>query len=187
MVLNRNLKYLDAYMIYEDLSVVPEFKLPEGYSFKFFEEGNEKDWVEIEVSSGDIENEKSGYDKFEKYYGNYIDDIKKRMIFIVDRNNTPIGTATGFFMEKPIDDRITGDLHWVAVRKEFQGKGLSKPLITEAMKVMYQLGHKGAYLHSQTHTWLACKIYKSLGWKPYRPESQSIEDFEECWAIIDDI
>ena len=96
-----------------------------------------------------------------------------------------VGTATAFYLEEPIEPDISGNFHWLAVREEYKGKGLAKPLITKAMKLMHELGHKGAYLHSQTHTWLACKIYKDLGWLPYK-HTQSEEEFRQGWEIVDE-
>lgn len=185
-MIDRTIKYVDLYMIYEDLSKIPEFELPEGYSYRFFD-GTDQDiktWIEIEVSSGDIKSIEEGRDDFDKYYSEKIDELKQRCIFIVDdQSEFAVATATGFYLEEPIGN-ITGDFHWLAVREEYKGKGLSKPLITKVMKEMYKLGHKASILHSQTHTFLAIKVYESLGWKPYRPESQSQEEFEEGWSIV---
>ena len=184
-MIDRSLKYIDAYMIYRDLSVIPEFELPDGYSFRMYKDGDEKFWVDIEVSSGDISDTKTGFEKFEKYYGKYRKELEDRMVFVLNDNQEPVGTATGFFIdEDKIENSNMGKLHWVAIKNEYKGKGLSKPMITKVMQIMHELGHKGAILHSQTHTWLACKIYQSIGWEAYRPESQSIEEFSECWEII---
>ena len=83
-MIDRTIPYVDLYMIYPDLSVVPNYSLPEGYHFELFEKGDEKDWVEIEVSSGDIINEQSGYESFEKYYGGKL-RTKKALYFCCNR------------------------------------------------------------------------------------------------------
>ncbi|MCH5262777.1 MAG: GNAT family N-acetyltransferase [Lachnospiraceae bacterium] len=59
-----------------------------------------------------------------------------------------------------------GWLHWVAVRREYQGKGLAKPLISYVLNVMRELGYRHAKIPTQTTTWLACKIYLDLGFMP---------------------
>lgn len=56
--------------------------------------------------------------------------------------------------------------HWVAVRREYQGKGLAKPLIAYVLNVMRELGYKHAKIPTQTNTWLACKIYLDFGFMP---------------------
>lgn len=164
-MVDRTVEFIDLFMFYPDLSSIPKFELKEGYSFRFFD-GSDQDidtWVEIEVSSGDVKTKEEGYEGFETYYRPYIEELKTRCIFLVNQEGAEVGTATGFFIVKPqpglpkagsnpleIPENIDGHLHWVAIKEEYKGKGLSKPLITEAMKIMHQKGHKGAYLHTQT-------------------------------------
>lgn len=182
-MIDRNLKYINLYLIYKDLTKIPDSPLPYGYSFRFFREGDEKTWAKIEVSSGDIIDMKTAHVDFERYYKNKIDELKTRCIFLLNEKGEAIGTATGFYLNQPLNETITGDMHWVAIKKEYQGKGLSKPLITKAMQVMLGHGHKGAFVHTQTHTWLAAKIYLDLGWKAYNGK-QSPEEFNEGWEIV---
>lgn len=187
-MVDRNLKYVDLYMIYKDLSKLPQKELPQGFSFRLFN-GSKADiesWCEIEVSSGDIKSLEEAVAAFNKYYGDHLEELKERCVFILDsKTNTPIATATAWYLDTPIDTDITGDFHWLAVRNDYKGKGLSKPLIIKAMKLLAELGHKGAYLHSQTHTWLAIKVYLDLGWQAYRPQKQTEAEFNEGWGIID--
>lgn len=42
-----------------------------------------------------------------------------------------------------------GWLHWVAIRQEYQGRGLSKPLITYVLNVMKNLGYPHAKIPTQ--------------------------------------
>ena len=79
------------------------------------------------------------------------------------------------------DTSNDGWLHWVAVKREYQGKGLSKPLITHVLKVMHQLGHTHAKIPTQTNTWLACKVYMDLG---FVPVEKNLEHNAEGWKII---
>ena len=89
-----------------------------------------------------------------------------------------VATSTAFFLENKVDD-ITGNVHWVSIKKEYQGKHLSKPLICETLKLLRLLGHKKTLLHTQTHTWLAVKVYLDMGFIPYK-----IEDNYLGWQII---
>lgn len=51
----------------------------------------------------------------------------------------------------------------VAIKKDYQGKGLAKPLITKVLEIENELEHKGIILHTQTTTWLAAKLYLDFG------------------------
>lgn len=81
--INRTLKYVDLYLVHNDLNNIIDCKLPNGYKFVYFNKGDEK-----------------------------------------------VATAMAFYLDIPEND-ITGNVHWVSVKKEYQGKHLSKPLISE--------------------------------------------------------
>jgi len=175
--INRTLKYVDLFM-YRNLNIIPDYQLPEGYKFVLFKDGDEKDWVNIELSSGEFLSFKEGIENFDKYYGKHYQELKKRCLFVENEAGDKVATATAFYLEKPMGD-ITGNVHWVSVKKEYQGKRLSKPLICETLKLMRSLGHEKTLLHTQTHTWLAVKVYLYLGFVPYR-----LEESYEGWQII---
>ena len=104
------------------------------------------------------------------------------MIFVEDESGTKAATATAFYdIHKPAGPG-EGQLHWVAVKKEFQGKNLSKPLITYTLAVMKQLGYTRVKIHTQTNTWLACKIYYDLG---FRPEADSLQRNKAGWKMVE--
>lgn len=70
------------------------------------------------------------------------------------------------------------------MKRDFQGRGLSKPLITHTMNIMKLLGYTHAKIPTQTNTWLAVKIYLDLGFKPI-PEN--VVNSYDGWCIIKDI
>ena len=72
-------------------------------------------------------------------------------------------------------------LHWVAVKREYQGKGLSKPLISYVLNIMKNLGYTHAKIPTQTTTWLACKIYLDFGFMPVR---ENLYNSRKGWQII---
>ena len=176
--IDRTLKYVDLYLVNNDLDNIKEYQLPKGYKFVSFTDGDEKYWVEIELSSGEFLTKQEGEQEFQEYYANHYKELKERCIFIENEQGEKVATATAFYLESPIDD-ITGDFHWLAIKKEYQGKHLSKPLIREALKKMRKLGHKKTILHTQTHTWLAVKLYLDMGFEPYEIKESYIG-----WQII---
>jgi GNAT superfamily N-acetyltransferase len=199
-MVDKTVPYYDLFMLHMDLNKVVEKDLPTGYSYRFFD-GSDKDiklWVDIEVSSGDVKSEEKGYEGFDIYFRPHIDKLPERTIFLLNSEGQPIGTSTAFFLvdpqpglpeisenPEPMPEGITGHLHWVAMHEEYKGKGLSKPMITRTMKIMNDLGHKAAFLHTQTPSWLAAKIYLDLGWKPFR-FVQSEENFEKGWEVVNE-
>ena len=104
------------------------------------------------------------------------------MFFIEDETGSKIATATAFYDIHGKDKPGEGQLHWVAIKKEAQGRGLSKPLITYVLGVMRELGYTSVKIHTQTNTWLACKVYSDLG---FRPEADSLSKTKAGWKMIE--
>jgi ribosomal protein S18 acetylase RimI-like enzyme len=176
-VINRNLYYYSLSLV-RDLDNIPNYNLPEGYRFVLFNDGDEKDWVEIEKSSGEFLSYDEGIESFNYYFGKDYDNLKKMCLFIENDKGEKVATSTAFYLDKPIDD-ITGVVHWAAVKKEYQGKHLAKPLISRTLQLLKELGHKKAILYTQTHTWLAVKIYLDMGFDPY-----NIDEEYKGWQIV---
>ena len=55
------------------------------------------------------------------------------MVFVVNEAGEKVATATAFYDICGIDQSGDGWLHWVAVRRDAQGKGLPKPLISHVI------------------------------------------------------
>lgn len=47
---------------------------------------------------------------------------------------------------------------------------MSKPLIYKCLEVAKDLGNNKILLHTQTHTWLAAKLYLNIGFNPFYAE-----------------
>ena len=103
------------------------------------------------------------------------------MVFIENSAGEKVATATAFYDIYERDKSGDGWLHWVAVRREYQGKGLAKPLISYVLNVMRELGYRHAKIPTQTTTWLACKIYLDLG---FMPLPKNAVNSRNGWRII---
>lgn len=102
------------------------------------------------------------------------------MFFIETNEGEKIATATALY-DIYGRDLISGWLHWVAVKREYQGNGLSKPLITYVLHEMNKLGYVHAKIPTQTTTWVACKVYMDLG---FQPIEKNLRHSYEGWKII---
>ncbi|MBP5553245.1 MAG: phosphotransferase [Lachnospiraceae bacterium] len=164
-----------------DITDKPVAELPNGYRFVNYSDGDKKAWIDIELSAGEILDKKHGEECWQRYYGSCEDELTERMIFIENRNGEKVATATAFYDIHGNSLPGEGRLHWVGIKKEAQGKGLSKPLITYTLGVMRNLGYNSTKIHTQTNTWLACKIYHDLG---FRPDEDSIERDRFGWKMV---
>ena len=86
------------------------------------------------------------------------------MLFIEDSSGEKVATATAFYDSR--DTSGAGWLHWVAVKRTQQGKGLARPLISKALHRLTELGYTDIKVPTQTNTWVAAKLYLDAGFIP---------------------
>lgn len=168
-------------MLERDLENLPHFPLPDGYRYVFFRPGDRDWWIDIEKSAKEFASCEQGMESWNRYYGGREDELTGRMVFVEDADGRKAATATAFYDIRGIDKSGDGWLHWVAVRREYQGRGLAKPLISYVLKLMQSLGYTHAKIPTQTTTWLACKIYLDLG---FRPIPENAVNSREGWRIV---
>lgn len=176
--MDNTIKYNELLMKYDDISDYKKYELPEGFHYEMFKDGDEIDWVNIHIESGEFTSIDRGLKYFHMFYDSFIEELNKRCIFIVDNDSLEkVGTATVSLLKEK-EFGYDAAIDWVAIKKSYQGKGLSKPLISEFMRVANELGHKGLILHTQTTTWLAAKIYLDYGFLVLNKEEV------EGWNIL---
>lgn len=174
------LPYYDL-MLEGSLADLPDLPLPPGYRFVLYEPGDEADWLDIEISARELIGPEQGREVWQRYYGGREESLRDRMFFVEDGRGRRLATATAYWDILRGDNGIDGWLHWVAVRREAQGLGLSKPLITRVLRRMKDLGYARAVIHTQTTTWLACKVYLDLG---FRPIPDNAASSRKGWEIV---
>lgn len=168
-------------LLERDLENLPQYPLPEGYRFVFYRDGDRDAWIEIEKSAREFETTEQGLDAWQRYYAAHEAELLGRMVFVVNAAGQKVATATAFYDVTGEDRSGDGWLHWVAVRREEQGRGLSKPLIAYTLSRLRELGYTHAKIPTQTNTWLACKIYLDFG---FRPVPENAVESRLGWQIL---
>ncbi len=163
------------------LDSISEYPLHDGYYFEFYQDGDRDAWIEIEQSAKEFSNYEEGLDAWNRYYSGRESELHNRMVFVVNELGEKVATATAFYDINGKDKSGAGWLHWVAVKRAYQGKGLSKPLITYVLHVMKALGYNHVKIPTQTNTWLAVKVYLDLG---FRPIPENAVNSYMGWCII---
>ena len=176
--IDNTIKYYELLMKYDDTSVFKKYELPEGFHYEFYKLGDELEWVNIHIESGEFTSYEKGLKHFHDFYDYFIDELPKRCVFIVDDNtNEKVATATISLLETP-EYGYRAAVDWVAIKRSYQGRKLAKPLITKFLEIANNLGHKEIILHTQTTTWLAAKLYLDYGFDILN------EDEIEGWSIL---
>ena len=168
-------------MLERDLDGLPRYELPAGYRFEFYRPGDRDDWIAIERSAKELLSYEHGVKAWNDYYQPHESELTGRMVFVVSDSGEKVATATAYYDVMGNDDPANGWLHWVAVKREYQGKGLSKPLIAFTLGRLRDLGYAHAKIPTQTYTWLACRIYLDFG---FRPVPENAVESRDGWRII---
>ena len=170
--IDNTIKYHELLMKYEDTSVVERHELPDGFKFEFYKSGDELEWVNIHIESGEFTAVEEGLKYFHEFYNSFIGELDKRCIFIVAKDTgEKIGTATISLLRRP-ELNFVASVDWVAIKKRYQGRHLAKPLVTKFIEIANELGHENLMLHTQTTTWLAAQIYLDMGFEPVNTEEK---------------
>ena len=163
------------------LDEIGDDTLPAGYHYETYAPGDREAWLAIEQSAKEFDSREEGLRAWEAYYGGQEDRLPGRMWFAVDEKGEKAATATAWHDIRGRDLGGDGMLHWVAVARAHQGRGLSKPLINHVLRVMREEGARKARIPTQTTTWLAVKVYLDLG---FRPIEQNAVRSGTGWRII---
>ena len=163
------------------LDAIPERPLPAGYHLEYYRDGDRDAWISIGMSAKEHASREAGLDAWRRYYAGREAELPGRMLFLVDPAGEKVGTATAYYDVFGRDTSGDGWLHWVSLRRDAQGRGLSKPLIAAALRRLRELGYRRAKIPTQTTTWVAAKVYLDLG---FRPTARSAEEARDGWRII---
>jgi GNAT superfamily N-acetyltransferase len=151
-------------MVRNTLDDIPEFPLPARFSLRWFVPGDEQAWVNINASADRYNDISPGL--FSQEFGFAREQLPQRMCFLCAPDVSAVGTAAAWFSTDS-DWGAYGRIHWLALAPEFQGKGLSKPLMTTVCTRLRELGHTQAYLKTSSARIPAINLYLRFGFAPY--------------------
>ena len=176
------------FMYKDDTDQYPHYCLPEGFSFKFYEEGDEVEWAKIEHSLGQFATVEEGVKCFRR---EFIDgqalNAKERVLFVIAPDGGYAATAAvwdGNFFGEHINR-----LHWLAVSDKYAGNGIAKALFTRLLDLYNELGLSGRlHLWTGARYFVAISMYRKFGFIEYTGEvepcsNQKSEDFVRKTAM----
>lgn len=157
---DRNLHRNQLKMYWFTDNDLPEITLPEGYSFSHYKDvSDRKKWAACiwDDHDGDIDER-----RWKTEITDFTDIVPEEDMWFLDYHGEHIGTATAFIFSST----GTGDMHWVGIRKDFRGKGLSKYLSFIVQKTLKERGVKYVSLTTGEGRPAAVKCYLSSGFIP---------------------
>ena len=163
--------------------VIPE--IPDGFEVRFYREGDEEDWADIQVAVTEFPDREAALKCYD-YYHRYMEELKRRQLFVIDRNTgKPVATATAWY--KDMTGQRIGVVHGFSCLPAYQSKGLGRLAAACMMDCYYRIMPGcPVWLDTQTWSYKAIGIYMELGFKPMRSAvfSEVPNEFDEAARVL---
>jgi len=164
-MLDKSVPFAKIKMVRKAGTPIPDFPLPDGYKYTFFQDGDEKDWARIETSVDEFDSEFAALLFFKEEFIPYTDELYRRCLFIENKDGKKVATSTAWWSF--VNDERRAWLHWVSVDTAYQGLGLGKAITSKITKLLEEIeGDVDFYLSTQTWSYKAISIYKKCGYTP---------------------
>jgi len=158
-------------------------RFPAGYRIRSYRLGDAPRWLELVRAAEPFFVIHD--DLFEKQFGTERNALWDRMFFVettTDNGCVPVGTVTAWWQSNWRERGDWGQIHWVAVHPAHQGRGLAKPMMTQALQRLAQ-SHDRAMLGTSTGRIWAIKVYLDYG---FVPDPQELGDVahRDAWCAV---
>jgi len=154
---------INVSMVRPTLDDLPHFALPAPYTLRWYQPGDERDWVAIHVAADPYHTFTA--ETFVQEFGAEQALLPTRQAYLCDGTGTPVGTTTAWFY-KDEEEEDYGLIHWVAIQPALHGQGLAKPLLALVCQRLQELGHTQVYLNTSTGRIPAIGLYLRFGFVP---------------------
>ena len=167
---------------------IVEYSLPAGFHFTMYKKGDDRAWADIEHSVNEFSTKKKALDYFKKKYKPFIEELERRCIFVENADGGKIATFTVWW--EYIGARRYPWISWVAVKPDYQGKGIGKALISRGMRLLDELeGDAVSFLKTQTWSYKAINIYLEQGYEIVRDKpgvDWDSGDYDKMMSVLND-
>lgn len=167
-MLDKSLPYVGVIMINSE-PIYQKHELPQGYTFCFYDESIELEWVKLLVLCEQFESFGEAINYIHNMFETHESLVKSRMIFVKDPKQNIVATCTlwaGHHFGKPLQR-----LHFLCVNPEHEGKGIAKALVSKILELHKLVNpNEPIYLTTQTWSYPAINIYLSFGFIAYLGE-----------------
>lgn len=143
---------------------ITRIELPQGYSIRSYQENELDDWADIETSVGEFDTTEESRRYFIREFLPYPDKLPRRVYFLYNAAGEKIGTISAWWLDHGKNYHPL--LHWVAIKPDYQGQGLGRPLINFGIRKLIEIeGDLDIYLRTQTWSHRAIALYLLEGFQ----------------------
>ena len=175
------MKNYSVRMIRENMENIPEFPIPEGFVIRNYRRNEGHIWTRIQKAAEPYIDIDAGL--FDRQFKRNLSAMEERSFFLTTDAGEEIGTITAWW-QPDIDGTDWGQIHWVAIHPDYQGRGLSKPMMSVAMTRLRQ-SHERCFLDTSTRRIPAVKLYLDFGFTPDLSRENSREAWLEVASVLE--
>ena len=172
---------------FEDLEDLKVPVLPDGYSYKMFESGDEIAWAKLEVLVGEFDCFEDASAYFAKTFLTHEELLADRVCFIVNPEGEIVATTSSWF--KTNSDIRFPLIHWVSTSPKEQGKGLGKAIVLFALSRFLVVEPDADFIFLHTHTWAykAVGMYQKMGFRITKKALPTSRTDFSCMDVLKDV
>ena len=156
--------------------------MPDGFRVRLCRLDELHIWKRMPFDDEEIAKQYLGFmdDYFETVYAPKGNKFFEKCLFVVDKDDTPVGTC---FSWKSYDKITT--IGWYKVKKQHEGKGIGRALLTEVMRSI-SISDYPMLLHTQPSSDRAIKLYSDFGFKLLTDDTvgQRVNNIKECLPLL---
>lgn len=149
-------------MVRDHLDHLPDWPFPEGFGMRPIQPGEEAVWIDIQRDAEPYFD--TADDLFDREFGYDPRAAWERVFFVTDPDGYAVGTM-GAWYNRTFRGENYGRIHWVSIRRAFQGLGLARASLAGALRFLAR-HHPKAYLSTQAKRLPAIAIYLDAGFLP---------------------
>ena len=157
---------LDVSMECDDLVNFPRCTFPPGYAIRPYQPGDEGAWQHLHRIGDPLSTADFNDAFFVDQFGSDLELLRSRMFYVVAANGEIAGSISAWFTD---EQPQRGMIHWVIVHPGHRRRGLTKPMMTQAMERLAQ-SHQRAMLGTSLARPWAVKVYLDFGFLPAAAE-----------------
>jgi mycothiol synthase len=151
--------------MWRSLEAVPPARLPEGYAFRTYREGDAGAFVRIKNAAFAGETGAGRAWTPEDFQKEYLESpyFRPERVFFAACGEELVGTTTAWTAMH--EGREVGLIHWVAVTPGHRGRGVGEALNARALCHLKEMGYREAVLSTNASLRAAVRLYHRLGFQ----------------------
>ena len=164
---------------------VADYVLPEGYSIVNYNGSDEDKLAWAECCKNGLVGDSAGTEEFDDTILGTDDIVPETDVFFLDHKGEHVGTITAIYHP----EGNFGQVHMVAIRTDYRGKGLGKYINNIAVKKLAAQGVDYMYLTTDEWRMGAVKSYLTAGFIPveYDEDMQARWEWMLCELDVDSV